>query len=244
MLEGKVAKAQALQLDLDELSKRISQSLLNEIAGERGQVADKFFDTTDIVSSVATLKENIQEEIEDWNQQEKSFLLRSKLLISKQRGLEDKIQKRRHELERRYARWDSLKHIRSAYADEYEQLEDELRLEYESHVLKLRNIDFLESELLQFRQNNAHEQMVSRNDIKKRQKEFFLEENRRLHCSLREEGDSISTSLREGDISISTSDRTCDSGHGNNAASLSPPSSGHEYNSQMDSDTDSDDSEF
>ena len=63
------------------------------------------------------------------------------------------------------------------------------------NVLKLRNIDFLESELLSFRKNSAHEQMVSRNDIKKRQKEYFLEENRRLHhCSLREEGDNISTS--------------------------------------------------
>ena len=219
LLQGKVAKARALQADLDELSKRISQSLLHEIdsKGEREKVVDKCYHDD-------TVKENIQEEIE-------SAVKRSKLLISKQRGTEDKIQKRRHELDRRLARLDSLKHVRPAYADEYEQLEDELRLEYESHVLKLRNIDFLESELLQFRKNSVHERAVSRNDIKKRQKAFFLEENRRLQSSSLGEDDSISTH--------STGVLPTDGGHDSNAASLSPPSSGHEFISQTDSDTDS-----
>lgn len=232
MLQGKVAKAQALQLDLDELSKRIGQSLLNEIDGnrEREQVAGNTAYSAS--SDIATLKENIQEEIESTEK-------RSKLLISLQRGTEDKIQKRIHELERRSARLDSLKHIRPAYADEYEQLEDELRLEYEAHVLKLRNIDFLESELLQFRRSSEREQMSARNDIKKRQKEFFSEENRRLECSLGEE-DSIGTSSTETLPEPGVKERKED-GHDNNAP-LSPPSSGHD---PMDSDTDSDtDSEF
>jgi hypothetical protein len=42
--------------------------------------------------------------------------------------------------------------------DEYEQLEEELQVEYERYVVRLRNIDFLGGELASFEQAAAERQ--------------------------------------------------------------------------------------
>ncbi|KAL7555084.1 hypothetical protein ACHAWF_018756 [Thalassiosira exigua] len=75
-----------------------------------------------------------------------------RIMISNQRGMEEKIRKKTIDLERTSKRLDSLRHVRPAYMDEYEQLEEELQVEYDRYVVRLRNLDYLEDELNSFKQ--------------------------------------------------------------------------------------------
>merc|ERR1740123_352699 len=65
-----------------------------------------------------------------------------------EKQLEQKIRKKRQELERCKKRLSSLVSVRPAFMDEYEQLEQELERYYEQYVGRFRNLDYLEHEVL------------------------------------------------------------------------------------------------
>eukprot|EP00928_Gymnodinium_smaydae_P098832 TRINITY_DN927_c0_g1_i1.p1 TRINITY_DN927_c0_g1~~TRINITY_DN927_c0_g1_i1.p1 ORF type:complete len:423 (+),score=116.39 TRINITY_DN927_c0_g1_i1:133-1401(+) len=64
-----------------------------------------------------------------------------------EKSLEQKIRKKRQELERCKKRLGSLVNVRPAFMDEYEKLEQELERYYEQYVGRFRNLDYLEYEL-------------------------------------------------------------------------------------------------
>merc|ERR1719262_1859595 len=64
-----------------------------------------------------------------------------------EKSLEQKIRKKRQELERCKKRLTSLVNVRPAFMDEYEQLEQEFERYYEQYVGRFRNLDYLEHEI-------------------------------------------------------------------------------------------------
>jgi clusterin-associated protein 1 len=64
-----------------------------------------------------------------------------------EKSLEQKIKKKRQELDRCKKRLSSLVNVRPAFMDEYEQLEQELERYYEQYVGRFRNLDYLEHEI-------------------------------------------------------------------------------------------------
>merc|ERR1712150_252902 len=64
-----------------------------------------------------------------------------------EKALEQKIKKKRQELDRCRKRLTSLANVRPAFMDEYEQLEQALESYYEQYVGRFRNLDYLEHEI-------------------------------------------------------------------------------------------------
>ncbi|KAL5106099.1 Clusterin-associated protein 1 [Taenia crassiceps] len=60
-------------------------------------------------------------------------------------NLDSKIEKKRGELERNQKRLLTLQSVRPAYMEEYEQLEEELNVYYETYLTHFRNLAYLES---------------------------------------------------------------------------------------------------
>lgn len=73
----------------------------------------------------------------------------SKVAIARENGLRDMVERKQNEIKRNRKLLASLSvgiGVEPAQT-EYEQIEDELQVEYERYVVKRRNLDYLESEL-------------------------------------------------------------------------------------------------
>ncbi|KAI1291892.1 Clusterin-associated protein 1 [Halotydeus destructor] len=68
-------------------------------------------------------------------------------VASDEDNLEEKLEKKRSELERNQKRLQALKSVRPAFMDEYEKLEEELNYVYNLYVVKFRCLVFLEQQL-------------------------------------------------------------------------------------------------
>eukprot|EP00928_Gymnodinium_smaydae_P047655 TRINITY_DN31810_c0_g1_i1.p1 TRINITY_DN31810_c0_g1~~TRINITY_DN31810_c0_g1_i1.p1 ORF type:complete len:464 (-),score=118.91 TRINITY_DN31810_c0_g1_i1:94-1323(-) len=97
-----------------------------------------------------------------------------------EKGLEQKIKKKRQELDRCKKRLASLVNVRPAFMDEYEQLEQELERYYEQYVGRFRNLDYLEHEIDKL--NREEKERMEENDraLKRMQKRLREEEWRLL----------------------------------------------------------------
>merc|ERR1712048_1067348 len=105
-----------------------------------------------------------------------------------EKGLEQKIRKKRQELDRCKKRLGSLASVRPAFMDEYEQLEQELERYYEQYVGRFRNLDYLEHEIDSL--NREEKERMEENDraLKKMQKRLRDEEWRLLRGEEDEKG--------------------------------------------------------
>uniref|UniRef100_A0A671UG37 Clusterin associated protein 1 n=1 Tax=Sparus aurata TaxID=8175 RepID=A0A671UG37_SPAAU len=68
-------------------------------------------------------------------------------VVSDETSLDNKIEKKKQELERNRKRLQTLQSVRPAFMDEYEKIEEDLQKQYETFVEKFRNLCFLESQL-------------------------------------------------------------------------------------------------
>jgi clusterin-associated protein 1 len=68
-------------------------------------------------------------------------------IASDESNLEAKIEKKRADLERNQQRLKSLTTVRPAFMDEYEQIENDLRVHYAEYLEKYRNMTYLEHQL-------------------------------------------------------------------------------------------------
>mmetsp|Transcript_34157 Transcript_34157/g.71907 ORF Transcript_34157/g.71907 Transcript_34157/m.71907 type:complete len:324 (+) Transcript_34157:231-1202(+) len=180
-------KARSLVSEITEVSARLNGLLKDEgdYSKERAialQFLNSVADISEndgleqdhIESHIARILESTSAAVERLNKQ-------CKILISNQRGMEEKIRKKTIDLERISKRLESLKHVRPAYMDEYEQLEEELQVEYERYVVRLRNVDYLEGELSSFAQASIERQTKAERSIRRMQKKFREEELRILN---------------------------------------------------------------
>jgi clusterin-associated protein 1 len=118
-----------------------------------------------IDSSLASLVESTNEAVERLDKQ-------YKILISNQRGMEEKMRKKTIDLERNSKRLESLKNVRPAYMDEYEKLEEELQVEHERYVVRLRNVGYLEGELASVKQAATERRAKAERSMKRMQKKI------------------------------------------------------------------------
>ena len=66
-----------------------------------------------------------------------------------QKNLKQKIEKKSGELDRNQKRLASLQSVRPTFMDDYEKLEDKLKVLYEQYLQRFRNLEFLENEMAQ-----------------------------------------------------------------------------------------------
>ena len=183
--------ARSLVKEIKEISSRLSQMLKNE--GEDSKEKDKVLRFLNSSSDIPRGDDSGEDGIQSQRVEEQLRTIlgganssverldkQCKILVSNQRGMEEKIRKKTIDLERTSKRMESLRHIRPAYMDEYEQLEEELQVEYERYVVLLRNVDYLKGELSSFEQSAVEKQNIAERSMKRMQKKFREEEQRIL----------------------------------------------------------------
>lgn len=94
-------------------------------------------DLNDIETNIEKMMNETQNEAENTKQQLES-------IASDEANLNSKIEKRKSELERNQKRLKSLESVRPAFMDEFEGLEKELEVLYQTYVEKYRNLSYLE----------------------------------------------------------------------------------------------------
>merc|ERR1719335_1405376 len=97
-----------------------------------------------------------------------------------EKSLEQKIKKKRQELERCKKRLTSLVNVRPAFMDEYEQLEQQFERYYEQYVGRFRNLDYLEHALDMLNREEKDRMEENERALKRMQKRLRDEEWRLL----------------------------------------------------------------
>jgi clusterin-associated protein 1 len=124
-------------------------------------------------------------------------------LEQEQKSLKAKIERKQTEFERIEKRFKSLKSVKPAFQIEYHNLENELRLLYESYNEKFRNLQYLESELNQSNQHELEKKQETDEALRKMQAKLKQEELK----ILRGEAEINSSSINDND-----NDQVFDSG--------------------------------
>ncbi len=175
-------RARSLVGEITEISARLSGVLENE--GEDGKERTKalrFLNSVPGISGDSSQRDqhinsNLASLLESTNAAVDRLGKQCKIMISNQRGMEEKIRKKTIDLERNSKRLESLKNVRPAYMDEYEKLEEELQVEHERYVVRLRNVGYLEGELASFKQAATERRVKAERSMKRMQKKFREEE--------------------------------------------------------------------
>jgi len=107
-----------------------------------------------------------------------------------EKQLEQKIRKKKQELERCRKRLGSLASVRPAFMDEFEQLEQELERYYEQYVGRFRNLDYLEHEIDVLNQEEKDRMEENERALKRMQKRLRDEEWRLLRGEEEDKGKS------------------------------------------------------
>jgi clusterin-associated protein 1 len=97
-----------------------------------------------------------------------------------EKSLEQKIKKKRQELDRCKKRLSSLVNVRPAFMDEYEQLEQQFERYYEQYVGRFRNLDYLEHALDMMNREEKERMEENERALKRMQKRLRDEEWRLL----------------------------------------------------------------
>jgi len=105
-----------------------------------------------------------------------------------EKQLEQKIRKKKQELERCRKRLGSLASVRPAFMDEFEQLEQELERYYEQYVGRFRNLDYLEHEIDVLNQEEKDRMEENDRALKRMQKRLRDEEWRLLRGEEEDKG--------------------------------------------------------
>lgn len=95
-----------------------------------------------------------------------------------EKNLDEKIEKKKNDLEKNLGRLRTLKEVRPAFMDEYEALEKELEQLYEDYLTKFRTQAYLEQQLDEYNQNeqekfeeSARRMQLANKKLKEQEKE-------------------------------------------------------------------------
>jgi clusterin-associated protein 1 len=178
-------RVQSLAAKISEIGTTLQGLLKNEAEDsiERRRVID-FLNSATLAGTSSSEKQHIEatltrllastnDEVEQLDQQ-------CKMLLSNVKGMREKIRKKTIDLERNVARLESLGSVRPAFMDEYEQLEEELQVEYERYMVRFRNVDYLKRELRSFSNAAKEEKEEKERAAKRMQKKHRVEELRIL----------------------------------------------------------------
>lgn len=101
-------------------------------------------------------------------------------LMKDEKNLDQKIEKRKAELERREKHLNTLESVRPAYMDEYEKLQMDLQHLYTVYLERFRNLEYLEMELDHYDQMEQEKMEDADRMLKKMQRRLRDEEMRIL----------------------------------------------------------------
>merc|ERR1739838_23491 len=100
---------------------------------------------------INVIEKQLRETIKKTNEEIKKTLNKLDNVAADEANLEAKINKRKNELERSRKRLSTLQNVRPAFMDDFERLEEELKVHYENYLLKFRNMSYLEHQMEQFK---------------------------------------------------------------------------------------------
>lgn len=188
-----VEKAKALAIDIAASGARLTQLLQQQdgYKGTRSQAlrhdgkAQQHVETTlkQTLESTQTNVNDMEERVRDWTKDGKDLSV--------------KIAKRKQDLDRSEEHLTELKHIRPSYMDEYEILEEELKELHQTYVTRVRNIHYLERDLIKLEKREAEVAQRAQEARLKLQRQLQAEEEALLLMndddSTTSEDDSLST---------------------------------------------------
>ncbi|KAL3792658.1 hypothetical protein HJC23_009386 [Cyclotella cryptica] len=186
-----VEQARTLAKEIAEIGAKV-QGLLKhekEDSAERRKATIQFLNSAigmdDSGDEQKLIEESIKQIVEETKIAADRLDKKCKMLISREKGMEEKIRKRGIDLERFSKRLEclTLQKVRPSFMDEYEQLEKELEVEYERYVVRLRNVDYLEAELRSRMVSARKKSDEIERSVKRMQKKFREEELRVLEGS-------------------------------------------------------------
>ncbi|KAK2835378.1 hypothetical protein Q5P01_015862 [Channa striata] len=119
-------------------------------------------------------------------------------LLSDERSLDAKIEKKKQELERSRKRLQTLQSVRPPFMDEYEKIEEELQKQYAVYVTKFRNLCYLESQLDEYHRREQERFEEAENTRRMMQHKLREEEKDLMRSSLKDEDSDVDVPEDEG----------------------------------------------
>ena len=197
---GTVKKARALASEITEQGSRLHQILLSYEDNDDKCALHSALSFLDVFSSKLEygpehehIERQVQRIIESTRNDANKLYTQQKGLESDERILKEQITRAETDLERTSRRLESLDNIRPAFMEEYDELEKELKVQYEAYVIRFRNLHYLEHEL---------------DIIKKAEKEVEVEREKAVHRIQRKMKDEEMKLLRGDDESATFSKRS------------------------------------
>ena len=187
--ETSVTDVQSLANELSEMGSDIQKLLKQEVNDSvaRADALEFLKAVTENSSSVEYdgIETNLRQRLDETNDSIDRLDKQIKMLISTNKGMEEKIRKRSIDIERGTKRLESLdlQNVRPSYMDEYEQIEKELQIEYDRWMVRFRNVDYLEAELRKRRTAETIKSKEAERSVKRLQKKYRDEELRVLEGS-------------------------------------------------------------
>ena len=187
--ETSVTDVQSLANELSEMGSDIQKLLKQEVNDSvaRADALDFLKAVTENSNSTEynSIETNLRQRLDETNDSVDRLDKQIKMLISTNKGMEEKIRKRSIDIERSTKRLESLdlQNVRPSYMDEYEQIEKELQIEYDRWMVRFRNVDYLEAELRKRRTAETIKSKEAERSVKRLQKKYRDEELRVLEGS-------------------------------------------------------------
>jgi len=183
----------SLAADITKYGSRLHELLGTHHEAKEGaaRALGKNFQVDDLQRQLSHMNSQVAEQTEN---------LRSMLnnLASDEASLQQRIDKKKAELDRNEKRFASLKAVRPAFMDEYERLEVELSAHYSMYVQAWRNMSYLESEMDELNANE--EDRIAENDrqLKMMQRRLREEELRVLRGQTKVDERALDEALMAG----------------------------------------------
>ncbi|XP_070764341.1 clusterin-associated protein 1 homolog [Enoplosus armatus] len=119
-------------------------------------------------------------------------------VVSDETSLDNKIEKKKQDLERNRKRLQTLQSVRPAFMDEYEKIEEDLQKQYDTYVEKFRNLCFLESQLDEYHRLEQERFEEAENTMRMMQHKLREEERDLMRSSLKDEDSDMDVPEDEG----------------------------------------------
>lgn len=217
--DGDSADASSLSFDIDskiqdlkavrKLSTEITQrgALLYDLLGKEVDLREARQTALAQPLEINEIEKGLRVSIQSVEKEIQKTLHMLDNIASDEVNLEAKISKRRTELERAQKRLKTLESVRPAFMDEFEQLEIELKSQYETYLYKFRNMTYLEQQLDDLKRQE-HMKMEETESTMKKMQDRLREEEKRTILS------SVAMDQQEPDLDGEPSDLDDDSMEG------------------------------
>jgi clusterin-associated protein 1 len=115
------------------------------------------------------IERNVRVMIKEASEEINNLSRKLENLASDQSNLDLKIEKKKSDLERNQNRFKSMMSVRPAFMDEYEKLEKDLQKLYYIYVDRIRNLEYLETELETYNRSEQEKNDQAQKHLRKAQ---------------------------------------------------------------------------